>query len=175
VALAKILLVQDDPGFRDDISDYLKNRATVELAHAPTGAQGAAMIAGGSFDVAVIDANLPDMSCIELAKLAANENIPVLMLSGNRRVSEELRRLDYRFLETPCSADVLLSESRRLLREREENIGPVRSSTAIAERSLRALRAEVTEAYRLFDAIVLQLGYLNRSSQDPRARRRGFS
>jgi DNA-binding response OmpR family regulator len=158
--VARILLVQDDPVFCDGMKNYLESRAAMEIEHAPSGMLGAKMMAGGRFDVALINATLPDTPGIELAQVAANENTAVLMLSDNRRISRKLTRLGYRFLERPFSFDALLGESGRLIREREESISQIRSSTAIAEASLRALRAEVAEAHRLFDAIIGHLGYI---------------
>jgi DNA-binding response OmpR family regulator len=157
-----MLLVQDDPVFCDNMRNYLQSRALVEFEHAPTGKLGAKMITGGRFDIALINATLTDMPGIELAARAANENVAVLMLSDSWRMSEELTRLGYRFLEIPCRFDTLLAEARRLMREHAENMTLLRSSTAIAEASLQALRAEVAEAHRRFDTIVRHLGYLRR-------------
>jgi DNA-binding response OmpR family regulator len=157
-----MLLVQDDPVFCDNMRDYLQSPVLVEFEHAPTGKLGARMIASGRFDIALINATLTDMPGIELAARAANENLAVLMLSDNWRISEELARLGYRFLEVPCLFDTLLAEAKRLMQEHADYMTRLRSSTAVAEASLQALRAEVAEAHRRFDTIVGHLGYLRR-------------
>jgi DNA-binding response OmpR family regulator len=157
-----MLLVQDDPVFCDNVRDYLQSRALVEFEHAPTGKLGTKMITGGRFDIALINATLADMPGTELAARAANENIAVLMLSDNWRISKQLARLGYRFLEIPCSFDTLLAEARQLMREHAENMTQLGLSAAIAEANLQALRAEVAEAHRRFDTIVGHLGYLRR-------------
>ena len=114
------------------------------------------MLAGG-FDIALINATLPDASGIELAKLAAT---PVLMLSETPRISRKLARLGLQFMEKPFGVDALLAESKRVMLERGADTAPVDPPKATAVPDLEALRAEIAEAHRQFDAIVKHLGYL---------------
>jgi DNA-binding response OmpR family regulator len=138
----------------------MKSHSSAELQSAPTGVLGARMIVGGDFAIALIDATLPDTSGIELAKLAANQNIPVLMLSENPPISQELRRLDFQFLEKPFDLNLLLATSRRVMLEHAAHLKQIKPDAAFAAPNLEALRAEVAEAHQQFDAIVKHLGYL---------------
>lgn len=161
--MTRMLLVQDDPVFRGVISRYLKKSNVLDkLEYALTGVLGARKIAAGRFDIAMINVTLPDTSGLELAELASNENISVLMLSEGPGISEELNRLAYRYLERPFSSDVLLAESKRVILERKRNICQVKTSAAMLHANLRALQAEVDDAHRRFDTIIAQLGYLKR-------------
>ncbi len=158
-----MLLVQDDPVFRDVMSGHLKQyNAVDELEYALTGMLGARKIAGGRFDIAMINVTLPDTSGLELARLAANENMSVLMLSENPGISEELHRLNYQYLEKPFSSDRLLTESRRVMIENRRNTSRIKTSSAMLHANLKALQAEVESAHRQFDTIVSRLGYLHR-------------
>lgn len=114
------------------------------------------MIVAGGFDIALIDATLPDASGVALAKMAP---MPVLMLSDNPRISQALQRLGLQFLQKPFSGDVLLAEVTRVLLERaaQRPIDP--PVVPIAPADLEALRAEAAQANRQFDAIVRHLGY----------------
>jgi DNA-binding response OmpR family regulator len=159
-----MLLVQDDPLFCKLIAKYLKSSNTDDLKYALTGTLGARMIAGGAFDIALINATLPDISGIELAMLARNENVAVLMLSQNTRVSEELKQFDYQYLQRPFSFRTLLSESKRVVQESRASFCRSRAivsmpNIAAAEANLEALRLEMVESNRMFDAIVARLGY----------------
>ena len=157
--MTRMLLVQDDPLFCRKVSEYLKSSTRDEVEYALTGRLGAKLISRGQFDIALISATLPDASGIELAKLASNENISVLMLSENSGISEELKRLNFRYLESPFSLDALLSETKRVVLECRENTAVARSCMAMVEGNLEALRVEIAESNRLFDAILARLGY----------------
>lgn len=157
--MARMLLVQDDHLFCEKICDYVRAGLNDEVEYALTGMVGAEMIAHRQFDVALISATLPDAWGIELARLASNEKISVLMLSENSNISKKLKRLQYRYLQKPFSVDVLLSETRHVIRESRQNIAASRSCAATVEANMEALRIEIAEANQLFDAILARLGY----------------
>ena len=157
--MARILLVQDDPEFCEAISDYLKSSPSDELQYAFNGHAGAALLSGGRFEIALIDANLPDRSGVELARAADNQNVPVLMLSDSPHASAELECLHYRYLQKPFAVDVLIAETRQVLLDRRANVNRIKESFSKMGASLDALRAEMAESHRLFDAIVARLGY----------------
>ena len=50
---------------------------------ASTGTLGAEAIETGAFDLAIIDVLMPELSGYELAKRAANKNIPALLCTGH--------------------------------------------------------------------------------------------
>ena len=157
--MARMLLVEDDPVFCDVVAERLKCCAFGEFKYALTGTLGAKMMIGGRFDIAMINATLPDTSGIELAKLAVNEDISVLMLSENPCISARLKQLDYRYLERPFSFNLLASEVQNVLLE-HECLNRCRTAASGMEAKFLALQAEVAESHRLFDAIIAHLGYL---------------
>jgi DNA-binding response OmpR family regulator len=160
--VARILLVQNDPLLCQAVSDYHKSCAADELECALTGSSAEHLLAAGGFEVAAISAILPDRSGIELAALAVNENIPVLMLSANSLVSRELERLHYQYLQHPFTLEALLCETKRVMHEAREHFSRVNASFSKMDASLAALQAEMAESHRLFDAIVARLGYWRR-------------
>jgi DNA-binding response OmpR family regulator len=157
--MTRMLVVQDDHLFCKKISEYLKSHARDEVEYALTGNLGTKLLLRQKFDIVLISATLPDTTGIELAKVAYNEHVPVLMLSENSDISAELRRLQIRYLQKPFSLDTLLSESRRVVCESRKSRARVRSCVATVEASLESLRLEIAEANQLFDAIVARLGY----------------
>ena len=152
-----MLLVHGDRNLCDRISKAMKSHGSAMLQSASTAVLGASMIIDGGFDIALINAILPDASGIELARLTAT---PVLMLSESARISRELQRLGLQFLQTPFGVDVLLAESNRVMLERAAQMRQVKLPMATTALNLESLRAETAQAHREFDAIVKHLGYL---------------
>ena len=107
------------------------------------------MITSTRFDLALIDAVLPGVSGIELAELAANENIPALLTSGHPEVCQTLDRFHFPHLKKPFDLDALVAEARSIMRETEENIRRVQSSAAEMRAKTEALKASGAEARRL--------------------------
>ena len=63
----KVLLVDDDPGLRELLSDILKIKG-IESVPAETGADALARIERQDIDVALIDLKLEDMSGLDLLR-----------------------------------------------------------------------------------------------------------
>jgi DNA-binding NtrC family response regulator len=61
---------------------------------ATTGRSGRRLLTGKGFDLAIIDLVLPDASGIALAAIAANENTPVLFITGRPNVTARLKPHD---------------------------------------------------------------------------------
>lgn len=157
--VTRILLVQDDPCFCDVVSDYLKPYGSEKWEYAMNGTSAAQMLAARHFDIALINATLPDASGIELARLACNEDTPVLMISENTNISNELKRLDYQFLQKPFSFDVLVAESKRVMLKCADHSDSLRS-VATSQVNLQTLMAEIAESNQRFDSIMKNLGYV---------------
>jgi DNA-binding response OmpR family regulator len=63
-------------------------------------------------------------------EIAANENTPVLLLSGDAETNETFRRFGYPYLPKPFSLIQLLSEAKRVIAEANENICSVKAAAA---------------------------------------------
>jgi DNA-binding response OmpR family regulator len=129
-----------------------------EVACAPTGRIGAQMIAARWYDLALINASLPDMSGIELGALATNENIPVIIISGHPAVNAELARHDFPHVQKPFGAVELRRASNQAIREAQANILQVRASAAKMLTNLAAFNHEMAEARRRAAEILAKFG-----------------
>ena len=111
---ARILMVDDDPGIRDVVSEFLGRH----------GYQMDAALAKGGFDLIVLDVMLPGEDGLSICRrLAGAEGPPVIMLSAmgedtDRIVGLELGADDY--LPKPCNPRELLARVRAVLRRRQE-------------------------------------------------------
>jgi len=120
---SKILMVDDDPGIRDVVSDFLGRHGYLVETAGDARAMDA-LLARGGFDLIVLDVMLPGEDGLSICRrLAAQEGPPVIMLSAmgedtDRIVGLELGADDY--LPKPCNPRELLARVRAVLRRRQE-------------------------------------------------------
>jgi DNA-binding NtrC family response regulator len=150
------LRIEDEQMICDVIADCFGEPFSAEVVCARNGMQGARMIAGPRFDLAIIDVGLPQISRLQLAVCAANENIPMLLISGHPGVPEKLARFGYPYLEKPFALDALHAEAIRVISESRENIQQVKSSAEKMQAGAEALSAALKEARRLLAEIKAQ-------------------
>jgi len=85
VAAVRILLVDDDPGFRERMADLIEREAAVEsVTTAPDGEAALERLAEGSYDCVVSDLRMPDLDGIELAERVRerHESLPFVLVTG---------------------------------------------------------------------------------------------
>ena len=122
--MPNILLVDDDPGIRDLVSDFL-GRHGYDVTTAEDGAAMDRAIAGASqpFDLIVLDLMMPGEHGLEIARRISTPGGPgIIMLSamgedGDRIVGLEVGADDY--LPKPCNPRELLARIRAVLRRRQ--------------------------------------------------------
>ncbi|KQC10863.1 MAG: hypothetical protein APR54_11575 [Candidatus Cloacimonas sp. SDB] len=79
-----VLVVDDEQGYRDEISEYLSDCGfSVNSAEKPS--QALAMVASQAVDIAILDLKLPEMNGIDLMKklLETDPEIAVIIISGH--------------------------------------------------------------------------------------------
>ena len=130
---AHVLLVDDDPGIRDVISEFL-TRHGFSVTEAADGAGLGRALAAQRPDIIVLDVMLPGEDGLSLCrKLAAADGHPVIILSAmgdetDRIVGLELGADDY--LPKPCNPRELLARIKAVLRRRSETRGQVSLSAS---------------------------------------------
>jgi two-component system OmpR family response regulator len=123
--LPNILLVDDDPGIRDLVSDFL-GRHGYDVTTAEDGAAMDRAISASAqpFDLIVLDLMMPGEHGLEIARRLAGPGGPaIIMLSAmgedsDRIVGLEVGADDY--LPKPCNPRELLARIRAVLRRRIE-------------------------------------------------------
>jgi two-component system OmpR family response regulator len=121
---ARILMVDDDPGIRDVVSDFLgKHGYRVDTAGDAQEMERA--LERGPVDLIVLDVMLPGEDGLAICRRIANGESapPIIMLSAmgedtDRIVGLELGADDY--LAKPCNPRELLARVRAVLRRRRE-------------------------------------------------------
>jgi two-component system, OmpR family, response regulator len=120
---ARVLMVDDDPGIRDVVSDFLR-RHGFAVETAGDGNEMEQALARGPVDLVVLDIMLPGEDGLAICRRIAGPNGPaIIMLSAmgeetDRIVGLELGADDY--LPKPCNPRELLARIRAVLRRRQE-------------------------------------------------------
>jgi len=123
---ARILMVDDDPGIRDVVSDFL-NRHGYSVQTAADAASMEKVLATGPVDLIVLDVMLPGEDGLAICRRLSRPDGPaIIMLSAmgeetDRIVGLELGADDY--LPKPCNPRELLARIRAVLRRRHEPRG----------------------------------------------------
>ncbi len=122
---AKILMVDDDPGIRDVVSDFLGKHG-YQVDKAGDAREMDATLARGGVDLIVLDVMLPGEDGLSICRrLASADGPPLIMLSAmgedtDRIVGLEMGADDY--LPKPCNPRELLARVRAVLRRRQEPV-----------------------------------------------------
>lgn len=152
----RVLLVDDEPSLRLTLTEFLK-RAGYEVFAAPD-FQSALLVHGDSFDVAVVDINLPGRSGIELLQEINSREayVPVIMITGEPNLSvipEIVRAGAYDFLAKPVVKEVLLkavgraTEKKLLTAEKQRLELEIKQHAADLEVRVAERTAELVEAH----------------------------
>ena len=152
----RVLVVDDEPSLRLTLTEFLKRAGYEVLAAGDF--QSALQLCSTSFDVAVIDINLPGRSGIELLhEINSRESyVPVIMITGEPNLSvipEIVRAGAYDFLAKPILKDVLLkavgrATEKKLLSEEKRRLElEIKQRAADLEVRVAERTAELVEAH----------------------------
>jgi len=124
IAMPRIIVVDDDPGIRELVSDFL-SRHGFDVDTAADGAGLSRALSTRSADLVVLDVMLPGEDGLQICRRLSSQDGPsVIMLSAmgeetDRIVGLELGADDY--LPKPCNPRELLARIRAVLRRRVES------------------------------------------------------
>lgn len=93
--MTNVLIIEDDEKLLASLAAYLKNQRFV-VQTSSNGEDGLYWLTRQSFDVAIVDWELPDLSGIEICQKyrKAGGTIPILMLTGRSSTADKLQGFD---------------------------------------------------------------------------------
>jgi two-component system OmpR family response regulator len=144
---SRILVVDDDPGIREVLCDYLGQHG-YDAVGAASAAEMDRAIATRAPDLIVLDLMMPGEDGLSVCRRMAGKGTPIVMLSAmgedtDRIIGLELGADDY--LAKPCNPRELLARVRAVLRRpREEAAGAGGPALHFAGWRLDLLRRELT-------------------------------
>lgn len=146
--IARILVVDDDPGIREVLSDYLGQHG-YEITTAASAAEMDRALAVQSIDLIVLDLMMPGEDGLSVVRRLSRRGPPIVMLSAmgedtDRIVGLELGADDY--LTKPCNPRELLARVRAVLRRPREESNDVSADQVLrfAGWTLDLMRRELT-------------------------------
>jgi DNA-binding response OmpR family regulator len=145
--MTAILVAEDDPGVCDFLTDALEVELAASVRCAPAGSLALRAIETAGFELAIIDVNLPEISGYELARRAANRNIPTLLSSGHPDADAKLREYEFPYLAKPYRVAKLLAAT--AITQGGENIRRIKASFVRLEAATEGLKADMAESERL--------------------------
>jgi DNA-binding response OmpR family regulator len=118
-AVARVLVVDDDPSIRQMIVDYLGDNE-MQVTALASGRDIADVTARETIDLLVLDLKLPGEDGMDIARrIRADSDIPIIMLTGRRDEADRVMGLELGaddYLTKPFSPRELLARIRALLR-----------------------------------------------------------
>ena len=144
--LPKLLLVDDEERFRETLAKRLRETG-YEVGGAAGGVEALDLLASGSFDIVILDIQMPGMSGLEtLSEIRARHiGVEVIMLTGHGDVSsavEGMRLGAYDYLMKPYEYEYLvvkIQEAFKIKKDRDERLRRAEEK-AMLERMHKSLR-----------------------------------
>ena len=121
----KVLLVDDEPGIRDIIKEYMAGGG-YEADEAGDGLTALGMLEGKKYDIVVLDIMMPGMDGWSVARnIRKNSDIPIIMLSARGEEYDKLLGFDMGiddYMVKPFSPKELLARIRALTARRRRDV-----------------------------------------------------
>jgi two-component system KDP operon response regulator KdpE len=127
MSAGRILVIDDDPQIRRAMRATLTSR-DYQVNDARTGEEGLEMLRAASYDLVLLDINMPGMGGIETCRLIrSSSEIAVIMLTVSNAEKDKVEALDAGaddYITKPFSMPELLARIRAALRRMPQAPGP---------------------------------------------------
>src|SRR4051794_13143876 len=153
--MTAILVAEEDPRICDLLTDALEADLSATVRCERTGSLALRAIETAGFDLLIIDVDLPEISGYELARRAANRNIPALLSSGHPDAVAKLVEYEFPYLAKPYHTADLIGEAAVAITQAGKNIRRIKASFAKLEATIEGLKAAMAESERLMNKAIL--------------------
>lgn len=134
--MSKILIIEDDTDLREGLL-FSFTADGDEVKGAGTKRDGLREIAQGSYDLVLLDCNLPDGSGFDLCReVRRTDQIPIIMLTARNTELDEIKALELGvddYISKPFSLGVLKARVKRILRSKPDGRGAYRLQSGPVE------------------------------------------
>ena len=120
----RFLIVDDDPGLRDALTEQLSLHEEFEAIAVENGSKGVQAAKAGQIDLVIMDVGLPDIDGREVVRILRKNGFkaPIIMLTGHDTDSDTILGLESGandYITKPFRFAVLLARIRAQLRQHE--------------------------------------------------------
>ena len=122
-----VLIVDDDPDVLYVLAIGLETAGACHVEKASSADEAVAALERQRPDAAIIDASLPKIDGLTLARQLIDRRIPVLLMSGDPKYLEPLTAAGCPFLAKPFRMEGLLAALGPLLQDGEAQLTPLRA------------------------------------------------
>jgi DNA-binding NtrC family response regulator len=136
-----VAVIDDEPMICDLVEDCLRHTGS-EVYSAPSAQAGVTLLASRYFDLALIDVLLQDTSGILLAEIAANQNTPVVLITGHADTALRLKQFDFPHILKPFNVAQLNEAVAQVIADRHGNIQRLTDGLARMHANLAGLDME---------------------------------
>jgi two-component system chemotaxis response regulator CheY len=119
---SRVLVVDDSKVMREMVIACLRAYGSLEFTHAASGLEAIEQLSIGSFDLIVLDLNMPDIGGIEVVEFVRGQDLlrtlPIIVVTSRGDETSRARALGAgasRFMTKPFTPSELLGEVRALL------------------------------------------------------------
>ncbi len=121
--MPEVLVVDDSKVMRDMIAACLRPEPSLTITHAASGLEAIERLSLKSFDLLVLDLNMPDIGGLEVVEFVRSQDklreLPILIVTTRGEESSRTAVLAAgasRYMTKPFAPDVILAEVRSMLR-----------------------------------------------------------
>ena len=172
----KILIVDDDPELRDELTEQLSLHEEFEAVAVENGSKGMQAVKAGEIDLVIMDIGLPDIDGREAVRILRKNGFkaPIIMLTGHGTDSDTILGFDSGandYVTKPFRFPVLLARIRAQLRQHEASENAVFGVGPYTFRpGLKLFVNPTGNKIRLTEKETSILRYLYRARQQPVSR-----
>lgn len=123
--MAEVLVVDDSKVMREMIAACLRPDPSLSITHAASGLEAIERLSLKTFDVVVLDLNMPDIGGLEVVEFVRSQDklrtLPILIVTTRGDESSRLAVLAAgasKYMTKPFAPDVILTEVQSLLAAR---------------------------------------------------------
>jgi CheY-like chemotaxis protein len=154
----RLLVTDDEQAVAEIIATALEVCCGAVVIRADSGTIATRALQTQPIDLAIIDTSLPDISGFEFAELAADGNVPALLISAHPRDQEQLMRYGYPHLVKPFRLAALVGAVTNALRSPKVNVAQLHQAYAM-------LRGNQSRHHCLYSGVAESDRPLNDSQQ----------
>jgi DNA-binding response OmpR family regulator len=137
--MSHVLVLDDEQAITEIMRRMLEGEKNYRVSTVGSALEALGVLETDQPDFAILDVVMPGVSGIEVARRAAQLDIPVMFMSGEPSTIEALAKADAPLLVKPFHLAELLERTRTLLSENAETLARLRASL----RQLDAARARL--------------------------------
>jgi two-component system response regulator RegX3 len=168
--LSKVLIVDDEPALSDAVG-YALRREGFETDAVEDGEVALSTALAGSYDLVLLDLNLPGLSGVEVCRrLRAESTVPIIMLTARDAELDLVLGLEVGaddYVTKPFSMVELVGRVRATIRRRELDRDDVQAMTKVGDLAIDAVRHEASVGGRTIDLTPSEFKLLARLAEHP--------